>query len=71
MKIEVQNAINAEARKVIGAFKQRAKKLKKAERETLKKNLIDRAWARLRPFNVSRLKLVHEIGVVTENLRGE
>ena len=65
-KIEINSAINAEARKVISKYDERKESLGAEMRQLYAKQLIDRAYAALRPLGVNRARVVHEIGEINE-----
>ena len=61
----IDSAINAQARLVISRFKAEQKGLSKVEKEALKMEVINEAWAKIKPLNVSRPRFVKEIGILT------
>ena len=64
--IEIESAINSEARKVIAKYKEKEKALSADMRQHYAKQLIDRAFVALRPLGVKRARVVHEIGELNE-----
>ena len=68
---ELDNAIYCEAREVIKQFKIQRKGLKKLQRTELSTLLINNAWEGLKPLGVSRLQLLHAIGVINNIYQSE